>query len=197
MATFGKLTDGASVFSFSSFTGGKIASSGAPTSSGTVTSLTVRVWTGDSQTVKFKGVIYSDSSAEPGTLLAVSEESTVTHASEQEVTVSFTGGNQVSISSGTTYWIGVHFEALGGNSLIISRDDNANQSKRSTSDTYSDGTASTFGTVTNANGKLDVYVTYTEEVAGDGRTAATGRTSASARPGASSRSTATSRTSAS
>jgi hypothetical protein len=158
MATFGKTTDGANVTTAS--IDGKSVSSGTPASSGVATKLTLRTWLSAGITTA-KGVIYSDNAGAPDALLATSDEVTVSNTSEAEVDFPLSGGNQISVVSGTPYWIGILYKDPGTATYSISRANTANLTKGN-ADTYSDGPSDPFGSPTNSNGALDCYVTYTE-----------------------------------
>lgn len=139
----------------------KYVYSATPASSGTVTGGTARVWLSGAGTSNSKLVIYSDSAGSPDALLATSDEVAITNTSEQAVAYAFSGGNQISITSGTPYWIGVHFSDPGTPNFTISRANTAGL-VRSDPDTYSDGPTATCSCSTSSNGGLDIYITYTE-----------------------------------
>lgn len=136
----------------------KVVSSVTASSNGTLKSLTVRGFMSSGSTF-FKGIVYSNSAGNPSTLLATSVEGLVTNTTEEELTVEFSGANQIAIANGTTYWIGVHVKDPGAPNFTISRGNTASARKES-ADTYSDGPASSFGAITTSNGPIDVYVTY-------------------------------------
>lgn len=159
MATFGKTSDGASSTSDSADT--KWASSASPASTGVVTSLTHRIWLSGAGTGTFRGFIYSDNAGAPDALLAVTDDTNFTNTTEQEVTANFTGVNQITITSGTTYWIGVHWQDPGAINVVLSRDATANL-RVSQAEAFADGTSNPFGTPTTLSGPIDCYVTYIE-----------------------------------
>lgn len=159
MATFGKATNGTATSGYSVDT--KAVSTATPASSGTVASLTARLYLSGGGSTTVKGVIYSDNSGAPDSLLAVTDEFTVDVTSETAFTANFTGDNAISITEGTAYWTGVHFADPGGVNLVISRDNTYGYQKSNT-DTYADGPAASFGNPGTGNGPIDVYVTYTE-----------------------------------
>lgn len=163
MATFGKTTNGTSLSGYTADT--KTVSTATPASSGTVTSLTARLYLSSAGSTTVKGIIYSDSAGAPDALLAVTDEFTVDVTAEAEFTANFTGANQINITNGTAYWIGLHLKDPGGLNVNISRADTYGLQK-SNADTYSDGPATSFGAPGTGNGALDVYVTYSEAVAG-------------------------------
>lgn len=159
MATFGKLTDG--TLSTSTVADNRWVSRHSPSSSGAVTSLTHRMHLSGAGTCNFRGVIYADNAGEPGALLAVTDNGSFSNTSEAEVTANFSGANQITVSAGTQYWIGVHWEApSGGVSVVLSRDGTSGLRRTGDGDTWADGTASTFGTATSLSGPIDCYVTY-------------------------------------
>jgi hypothetical protein len=162
VATFGKTTDGTG--QSQSSTDRKKVSSAVPASSGTATSITIRGRVTAESTV-IKGVIYADNAGAPGALLAVSDEITVNSTTEQNWTGALTGGNQIAITSGTTYWIGWIQQDPGSGFFEISRDTTAGLSQTNT-DTYADGPTNPFGVPSAEAGPVDVFVTYTEPSGG-------------------------------
>lgn len=164
MATFGKITNGAS--STASTTDNKLVSAATPSTSGTVVSLTARVWLDSAGTANIRGVIYSDVSGaltSASTLLAVTDDSSFSNTSEAEVTLSFTGGNAIAITGGQQYWIGVHIQDPGALNWNISRDATADGRKVNSDDVWTGGSASPWGAdITSLSGPIDVYVTYSE-----------------------------------
>ena len=162
MATFGKTSDGAN--STSASADNKIASLAAPSSSGTVVSLTVRLWLSDTGSVAWKGVIYSDVAGVATALLAVTDEGTLTSTSEGDQTLNFSGANLISITSGTSYWIGFHIADPGTPSWTFSRDGTASQRIVNGGDVYAGGTDDPWNPLdqTALSGPIDCYVTYTE-----------------------------------
>ena len=161
MANFGKETDGASTTTINDADGdNKWVSTATPSSSGTVTSLTSR-FSVTAGSVNVRGIIYSDNAGAPGTLLAVTDDGNFTNTTEQANSLNFTGGNQISIVSGTPYWIGLHWQSPAGGNMTLSRDATANLRRTSDgTDTFSGGTDSGFGTPSTLSGPVDTYVTY-------------------------------------
>ena len=160
MATAGKTTDGASV---NTGTADRVyLSSAVPGSSGTVTSLTARVWV-DSTSTTMKAVIYDATGVggKAGTLLATGAEVTISSTTEGEVTSTIS----LAITSGTTYWIGIHIKDPGAANYNISGDGTAGATSRA-NDTYSDGPAATYSENGTHTGKSDFYMTYTESGGG-------------------------------
>lgn len=170
MATFGKLTNGASVTNYSVVNLG--VSAATPLSSGTATKGTARVSVSSGST-DAKFAIYADSSNSPGVKLAESDIVTISNTSEQEVDFPFSGANQVAIVSGTQYWVGVGFNDPGTPTIGVSRDATASLRTEQNAFTWPN-LPEPFGTPSfTGGGPVDAYVTYTE--AGGGRVAATGR----------------------
>lgn len=161
MATFGKTSNGTS--STASSADGKITSPATPSTSGTITSLTARIWLDSAGTCNWRGVIYSDSGGSPTNLLAVTDDGSFTNTSEAENTLNFTGGNQITINSGTTYWIGIHLQDPGTPSWNFSRDATANQRVTNGDDIWTGGADNPHSAdKTTLSGPIDVYVTYSE-----------------------------------
>ena len=160
MATFGYTA--AYSNSSSSTADRRAASPATPSSNGIVTSLTFRARLSAIGTGTAKGVIYSDSSGSPGSLLAVTDEVIFTNTTPEWITANFTGQNQINISSGTQYWIGFHQQDPGTINIVRVQSIGTSNAQVSDTDTYSDGTASSWGTPTWLTGPLSVYVTYTE-----------------------------------
>lgn len=162
MATFGKLTDGAS--SSSNSADNKIVSAATPASTGTVTSLTARMWLGSAGTGNVRGVIYSDVAGAltaASTLLAVTDDTQFTNTTEAEVTMNFSGGNRITVTSGQQYWIGFHVQDPGTPTWNISRDATADGRKVNGDDVWTGGSASPWGAdITSLSGPIDCYVTY-------------------------------------
>ena len=157
MPTFGKLTDGAN--SNTSSVDRRAASQATPQFNGQVSSITFRIWLDSAGTTNAKGVIYSDSAGSPGTLLATSDEITVTNTTEQALTANFSGANRIYITGGTPYWIGFIQKDPGVPSVIRSQDGTASL-QASDTDTYATGPTTPWGAATLISGPLDVYVTY-------------------------------------
>lgn len=139
----------------------KYVYSATPSSDGTVVSGSARIWNGGTVTSNTKLVIYSDTAGEPDALLAVSDEFALTTAMNTETAraYTFSGANQIAITSGTPYWIGVHFSDPGTGNISISRANTVGLT-RSEVDTYSDGTSDPCGCAVVSNGGLDIYIEY-------------------------------------
>lgn len=139
----------------------KYVYSATPASAGTVVSGVARIWNGGTVTSNSRLIIYADNAGEPGALLAVSDELALTTAMNTEAAraYTFSGTNQIAITGGTPYWIGVHFSDPGTGNITISRANNANL-VRSEVDTYSDGTSNPCACTVLSNGGLDIYIEY-------------------------------------
>lgn len=136
-----------------------------PTSSGIITAGHARVWvSGGSSNSRL--VVYSDLAGEPNNLLAVSDVLVITGTSETQENYTFSGVNQIGITAGTSYWIGVHFEDPGAFNFTYSRSSTASQQKTST-DTYSDGSEAVFTVATTTTGPIDVFIDYIEQNGGN------------------------------
>lgn len=163
MPTFGKTFDGAT---FSGSSANKTAVSAAvPASSGTVTQGSARVWLSATGSTTVNCVIYADSSGAPGALLATSDSVTLTAVAEAQVDFAFSGGNQIGVAAGTTYWIGASWQDPGTPSLNLSRDSTA--AGRQEASAY---LPNPFGTPTALTGPVDVFITY--NLPGSGNTGA-------------------------
>lgn len=157
MPTFGKTTNGAN--SSSSSASRVWVSSGSPASTGQVVDGRARVWLTGADTVPTKFVIYADSAGTPGAKLAESDILNITNTAEAELTWTFSGANLITVTSGTTYWIGVAWEDPGTLSISVSRDGTASQR-------YEQGLTwptvpDPYGTpAANTTGPIDAYVNY-------------------------------------
>lgn len=156
MATFGQTTDNTSVQAYT--TDRKLVSIASPTSTGVVTAGTTRLFAA-SGSHPSRMIIYSDSAGAPNTLLAISDETIFSNTTEAAVNYTFSGANQITVTAGVNYWIGVHWTA-GGVSTTVSRANTASLTQGN-NDTYSDGAASTFGAVAVTSGPIDSFITYT------------------------------------
>lgn len=162
MATFGKLTNGTS--STASSADGKVVSAATPSSTGTVTGATTRMWLDSAGTCNVRAVIYSDvagSLTSASTLLAVSDDTSFTNTTEAEVNFTFSGANQITVTSGQQYWIGFHAQDPGTPAWNISRDATADGRKVNGDDVWTGGSATPWGAgITSLSGPIDIYVTY-------------------------------------
>lgn len=102
MPTFGK-TDAGSTNGTSTAT--KVAvSSASPSSTGVVQSATAQL--GFTTTTAIEFGIYADSGGSPGALLAVSDVASGSGSTVTAWNFTFSGANLITVTSGTTYWIG-------------------------------------------------------------------------------------------
>lgn len=173
-ATFGQTSDNANTQTFSADR--MYLSTASPATSGTITSATCRNWVSATGSYPSKVVMYSDSGGTPVTFLAETDELTISATSEQANTYNFSGGNQISVTAGTSYWFGLFFDDPGTPSVVISRANTAGVVHfQSTAYPTAPGTFTSGGT---ASGPHDCYITYTETVTGNTpSTAFTGGTS--------------------
>lgn len=131
-----------------------------PGSSGTVTNGRGRVRITATGSTKAKMVIYSDSSGEPNTILAVSDEVTVDWTTSTETNFASSGANQISIVSGTPYWIGFMFDDPGSPSFEMRRNNTAGL-VRYKATTYPTP-PSPFSADGSSAGALNAVIDYTE-----------------------------------
>lgn len=162
--TFGQTADNSSVQTNS--TDRKYVYSASPSSSGTVTGGVARVWIPTSGTSLSHLVIYADGFG-PTNLLAVSDEQTISNRTEQAITYTFSGANQITLTAGTTYWIGEHHSDPGSTNFTYSRANIAGL-VRSDVDTYSDGSSDPCSCTTSSSGGLDIYIQYDDAPGGGG-----------------------------
>lgn len=141
-----------------------VASSATATASGTLTSGHFRAWLDAAGSTLSKMVVYADSSGVPGAKLATSDELTITATAESVRDYTFSGANQIAITSGTTYWVGAAWDDPGTPSLTFSRD--AQSSKRVESTATYGTPPDPWGTVSGTfAGPVDAWV---DVVAGTG-----------------------------
>lgn len=163
MATFGKDGDGTNVQTFS---GDRIyLSTATPSSSGTVTNGSGRVRVTSASTSEVRIVIFADNGGTPdgGAFLAMSDEVIVDWTTSTDTEFPFSGGNQISIVSGTPYWIGFWADDPGTPSYEYKRDNNANVNHFATEAYPGGGTPTTpFTSGGTANGPLNCAIDYTE-----------------------------------
>lgn len=163
MATFGKTTDGSNVQTFS---GDRIyLSTATPASSGTVTSSFGRVRVTSASTSEIRIVIFADNGGTPngGAFLAMSDEVVVNWTTSAETEFVFSGANQISIVSGTPYWIGFWADDPGTPSYEYKRDNSANVNHFAADAYPGGGTPTTpFSSGGTSNGPLNCYIVYTE-----------------------------------
>lgn len=161
MTTFGKTDNGTNVQTFS---GDRIyLSTATPSTSGTVTSGNGRVRVTASSTTKIKMVIFADSTDAPGDFLAQSDEVTVDWTTSADTNFPFSGGNQISITGSTPYWIGFWADDPGTPSYEYKRDNNVGVN-HFVAEAYpgSGSPTSPFSSDGTSNGPLNAYITYTE-----------------------------------
>lgn len=157
-STFGKTTDGASS---STSSADKIAASVfTPSESGTLTAGHARVWLSAAGTSGTRIVVYADSAGAPGALLATSDETVVTAITEAVRDYTFSGANQISITSGTPYWLGLMWDDPGTPSVTFSRDATASGRLEVQGFTYPTP-PDPFGTGTVQTGPIDVWAETT------------------------------------
>jgi hypothetical protein len=155
-ATFGKTTVGASTDSF--LANRKRVNRYAMSAAGSVTKLSVYLApNGKAGQQLIEGLIYSDSSGAPGSLLATSGQFTFKNTNAAGW-FDLTFVSPVKLAAGN-YWIGVitgstsSIAAFRFDSVTGSRDYNAN--------TYTSGPTSAFGTPTVDAEQMSLYATYT------------------------------------
>jgi hypothetical protein len=155
--TFGKTTDGTS--SSASSQSRLFVSLAIPTQSGVVQTGHARVFISGAVSVPAKFIIYADSGGAPGVKLAESNIVTVTETTETLKEFSFSGGNQITVSAGIPYWIGVAWQDPGTGFFNVSRDTNLS-GRREQVFTWPTLPLS-FGTPNAINsGPIDAYVTH-------------------------------------
>lgn len=171
MTTFGKTDNGST--SFTSSTDKIAVSAATPAGSGTVQSAGAQIWMDSTGSTNSKFVIYADSGGAPGALLAESDvvNFNITTANSERI-FSFSGANQISITGGTQYWIGVAWQDPGTPSVRVSRD-NTNTTDGRHEQSGAGFTwptlPSPYGTPTlTSGGPISAYVTYTETAGGGG-----------------------------
>jgi hypothetical protein len=159
VATFGKTTAGSS---FSASTAPRVwASTASPASTGVVQGGTARIWLDASGSTSVKMALYADSSGAPGALLAESDAVTVTSTTEGDQAFTFSGANQVTVTSGVSYWIAVAWNDPGTPSLNVSRDGTATSRREQTVASWPT-LPDPFGTPTaNNTGPIAASITYT------------------------------------
>lgn len=153
--TTGKTADGAS--SSASSTDKIAVSRVSPTATGTVTAGHARAWLSAAGTSNTKIVIYADAAGAPGALLAVSDQLAITATTEGQRDYVFSGGNQITVTQGVNYWVGLMWSDPGTPSLNLSRDGDANGRLEVSGFTYPTA-PNPFGTGTLFSGPIDVWV---------------------------------------
>ncbi len=157
--TFGKTTVGASSETFAA--NRKRVNRYALPTAGSVTKLSIYLApTTTSGSQVMEGIVYSDSSGTPSTLLGTSQPLTFTSTSE-------TGWYELKFATplnlaAGNYWIGV---ITGANSGVAGyRYDSVSGSRDYNTNTYTSGPTSTFGTVTPDSEQMSLYATYVPPV---------------------------------
>lgn len=120
---------------------------------GTLVTGHARLWLSASGSAATSLCVYSDVSSAPGTRLAQSTVVSVTNTTEDEIDFVFTGGNQITITNGTSYWIGPAWADPGTINMTWSRNSTSSQAQ-----TVNTNAPSTFGTGTVATGPIDAYI---------------------------------------
>lgn len=152
IATLGKTDDGPATSASSS--NKTIVSKYTADQSGTLVAGHARLWTDTGSATNVKMVVYADTAGVPTTQLAVSDTITVSNTTEAQKDFTFSGGAQISITSGTVYWIGVAWPDPGTNNINWSRNATTGQTQQSTSTA-----PSPFGTPGTAlSGPIDAYI---------------------------------------
>ena len=160
MATFGKTDAGSTTTALGA--DNVWVSSGTPAATGTVTSLTHRMHLSGAGTGNFRGVIYSDNAGTPDALLAVTADQSFTNTTMAEVSANFVGVNQITVNSGTPYWIGINWQDPGGGVTITAgRDATANLRRVANGDTFTGGAANPISSpLATLSGPIACYVTF-------------------------------------
>jgi hypothetical protein len=165
--TVGKATDGSS--SSASSTDKIAVSADTAGNTGTLISGAARVWLSASGTSNTKMVVYADSSGAPGALLAQSDQVAVTQTANAEVSYTFSGANQITITNGVVYWIGVFWQDPGTPSINLSRDATASLRQEVSGAGVVYPTApNPFGTPTAQSGPMTAYITADTGAGGGG-----------------------------
>ena len=111
--------------------------------------------------IQVRYVIYDDdgASTNPGTLIAVTDNSSLISSSTPSwITLPFSGINLKTLPPGN-YWLGIHHDL----NIQSRRNSSADARLLSNTDTWSDGTAATYvGTSNNLTGTISIYVTYNQ-----------------------------------
>jgi hypothetical protein len=155
-STLGKTDDGGSTTSSS--TDKMSASSFVASATGTLVAGYARAWV-TSESTETRIAVFADSGGAPGTCLAVSDELVISATSEALRDYTFSGANQVELTSGTTYWIALAWDDPGTGSLTFSRDATASQRVETSTFTYPPTQGGSWGTPsTGFAGPGDVYV---------------------------------------
>lgn len=165
--SFGKQTDGAS--NSASSTDKMAVSLFAATATGTLTAGHARAWMSATGSTSTRMVVVSDVAGVPTTVLAVSDALTVSATTEGLRDYTFSGGNQITIASGTSYWLGLAWDDPGTPSLTLSRDGTSGLRIETSAHTFPPTQGGAFGTPAAAQaGPIDVYVDVSSSSSGSG-----------------------------
>jgi thermitase len=159
-ATFGKTSVGASSDTFAA--GRKRVNRYALPVAGAVSKLSIYLQpTGRSGSQPIEGIIYSDSSGNPASLLATSNQLTFTSTSSAGW-YDLTFAKPVELPAGN-YWIGIITGSTGN--VAGYRYDRVTASRDYNADTYTSGPTSTFGSFNSDAEQTSLYATYTPSAA--------------------------------
>lgn len=138
----------------------RLGSFTASNGTGTIKTGTGRLRVSSAGSFNVRMVVYSNVAGTPTTLLSTSDATSVSSTSYSDVAFTFSGANQITITNGTTYWIGFHSEDPGAISAQVSKDGTSTQ--RNMTDTYSDGSPTTFSETSNSVGTINLFI-YAED----------------------------------
>lgn len=131
-------------------------------STGTLIAGHARLWVDTGTAANVRMVVYADSGGAPAALLATSDSLTLSNLSEALIDFTFSGGQQITMTTGVTYWIGFCWTDPGSNNIFWSRDATASQTAQNTSSLP----ANPFGSVTSLSGPIDAYVDVQTVISG-------------------------------
>ena len=159
MPTLGKLTNGASTTAILDADGDNLwGSVHTPTESMVVTALSTR-FAVSAGSVNWRGAIYDDVAGVITNRLAVTADANATNTTAQFNSALFTGGNRITLTAGTPYWLVNHWESPAGGNMTLYRDATANLRRTGSGDTWSDGSPATFPGPVTLSGPIDCFVT--------------------------------------
>jgi hypothetical protein len=158
MATFGQTGNGTN--SSTSSADANLANrstevNSSPSTTGILQSIQVRLWLSASGSTLVQGAIWNSA----GHVLAVSDEITMTNTTEQELTVPFSGANQITLTSGTGYTYGISWKDPGSQNVTWSRQTTSSTSLKNTVTYVTGSPQDPLGTGT-VSGPVDMYVIY-------------------------------------
>lgn len=131
-------------------------------STGKLTSGSARMWIASAGSVNAKMVIYrARDFSNIDEILSISDELAITNTTEQEVTFTFSGANQIAITNGSIYTIAVHVNS-SAKSTNISRGTTSNAAKSGTA-SYASGPPTGGNVGSSIAGPIDAYITYIED----------------------------------